>query len=156
MTTPTHPGRMLFVSIPVADLERSKAFFAKLGFSFNPLFGDETGACMLVGEQAFVMLLTHEKFAEFAKLPTADPTTHTLALYCFSVSSREEVDAVTDAAVAAGATDHDDTEDHGFMYTRSFYDLDGHGWQVMWMDPAAAQRGPEEFAASAQDADAPA
>jgi predicted lactoylglutathione lyase len=156
MTTPTHPGRMLFVNIPVADVERSKAFFAKLGFSFNPLFSDETGACMLVGEQAFVMLLGHEKFAEFSKLPMADPTTHALALYCFSVSSREEVDAVTEAALAAGAIDHDDTEDYGFMYSRSFFDLDGHGWQVMWMDPAAAQQGPEAVAASTQDADAPA
>jgi predicted lactoylglutathione lyase len=156
MTTPTHPGRMLFVNIPVADVERSKAFFAKLGFSFNPMFSDETGTCMLVGEQAFVMLLNHERFAEFSKLPMADPTTHALTLFCFGVSSREEVDAVTDAALAAGAIDHDDTEDHGFMYSRSFFDLDGHGWQVMWMDPAAAQQGPEALAASTQDADAPA
>src|SRR4029079_725801 len=81
--TVTHPGRMLFVNLPVADLERSKAFFAKLGFSFNPNFTDDTAACMLVGEHAFVMLLTREKFAQFAKLPIADPTTHTLALYCF-------------------------------------------------------------------------
>jgi predicted lactoylglutathione lyase len=151
MTTPTHPGRMLFVNLPVADVERSKAFFAKLGFSFNPLFSDEGGVCMLVGEQAFVMLLDHEKFEQFSKLPTADPRTHTLGLFCFSASSREEVDTVTDAAVAAGAIDHDDAEDHGFMYSRSFYDLDGHGWQVMWMDPAAAEQGPEEFAASSQD-----
>src|SRR3954447_15747489 len=102
MTTPAHPGRMLFVSIPVADLERSKAFFAKLGFSYNPAFTDETAACMLVGEQAFVMLLSREKFAEFSKLPIADPTTHALALYSFSVSSRDEVDAVSAAALEAG------------------------------------------------------
>src|SRR3954468_19256915 len=102
MTNPVHPGRMLFVTIPVADLERSKAFFAKLGFSFNPLFSDETGACMLAGEQAFVMLCSREKFAELAQLPIADPTTDTLALYCFSVSSRDEVDAVSAAALAAG------------------------------------------------------
>ena len=94
MTSPAHPGRMLFVNMPVADLERSKAFFAKLGFGFNPLFGDESSACMLVGEQAFVMLLSREKFAEFSKLPLADPTSHALALYCFSVASRDEVDAV--------------------------------------------------------------
>src|SRR5213078_1344511 len=76
MTTPAHPGRMLFVNIPVADLERSKAFFAKLGFSYHPGFTDETAACMLIGEHAFVMLLSREKFAEFSKLPIADPTTH--------------------------------------------------------------------------------
>jgi predicted lactoylglutathione lyase len=157
MTNPEHPGRMLFVNIPVADLERSKAFFAELGFGFNPKFTDESSACMLVGEDAFVMLLSREKFAEFAKLPLADPTTHTLALYCFSVSSRDEVDTVSAAALAAGGSEADGAEDYGFMYSRSFYDLDGHGWQVMWMDPAAAEQGPEEFAASAQDAaDAPA
>ena len=111
MTTPAHPGRMLFVNMPVADVERSKAFFAKLGFSYNPMFTDETAACMLVGEHAFVMLLSREKFAEFAKLPIADPTTHTLALYCFSVSSRDEVDTVSAAALAAGGSEADDAED---------------------------------------------
>jgi uncharacterized protein len=140
MTDPAHADRMLFVSMPVADVGRSTAFFETLGFSFNPTMSDETAACMLVGEQAFVMLLSRERFAEFAKLPTADPTTHTLALYCFSVGSRDEVDTVSAAALAAGASEADDAEDLGFMYSRSFYDLDGHGWQVMWMDPAAAQQ----------------
>ena len=142
MTTVAHPGRMLFVNLPVADLERSKAFFAKLGFSFNPNFTDDTAACMLVGEQASVMLLSREKFMQFSKLPMADPTTHTLGLYCFSVSSREEVDTVSAAALAAGAVEADGLEDYGFMCSRSFFDLDGHGWQVMWMDPAAAAQGP--------------
>ncbi len=155
MTSPT-PGRTLFVSIPVADLERSKAFFAKLGFSYNPMFTDETTACMLVGEHAFVMLLSREKFAEFSKLPMADPTTHALALYSFSVSSRGEVDSVAEAALAAGGVEADGLEDHGFMCSRSFFDLDGHGWQVMWMDPAATEHGPEAFTASMQDAGAPA
>ena len=86
----------------------------------------------------------------------ADPATHTLALYCFSAPARDEVNAVAAAALAAGGTEADGPEDHGFMYSRSFFDLDGHGWQVMWMDPAAAQQGPGEFAASTQDADAPA
>ena len=99
---------------------------------------------MLVGEHAFVMLLSRGRFAEVAKLPIADPTTHTLALYCFSVSSRDEVDTVSAAALAAGGSEADDAEDYGFMYSRSFFDLDGHGWQVMWMDPAAAAQGPEE------------
>jgi len=151
VTTAAHPGRMLFVNIPVADLERSKAFFARLGFTYNPGFTDGTAACMLVGEQAFVMLLSHETFAKYAHLPIGDPTTHTLALYCFGVSSRDEVDTVTEAALAAGASEADGAEDHGFMYSRSFFDLDGHGWQVMWMDPVAAQQGPEGFGASTQD-----
>jgi predicted lactoylglutathione lyase len=137
MTTPAHPGRTFFVNMPVADVARSKAFFASLGFTYHPTFTDETAACMLVGEDTFVMLLSREKFAEFTKLPIADPTTHALALYCFGVASREEVDAVSAAALAAGATEADGAEDHGFMYSRSFFDLDGHGWQVMWMDPAA-------------------
>jgi predicted lactoylglutathione lyase len=154
MSTPEHPGRMLFVSIPVADLERSKAFFAKLGFSYDPRFTGETSACMPVGEHAFVMLLSHETFGQFSYLPMADPATHALALYSFSASSREEVDAVAAAALAAGGTEADGAEDHGFMYSRSFFDLDGHGWQVMWMDPAAVQQGPEAFAVSTQDADA--
>jgi hypothetical protein len=154
MTDYAHPGRMLFVNLPVADLERSKAFFAKLGFSYHPMPADETAACMLVGEHAFVMLLTREKFAEFSKLPIADPTTHALALYCFSVSSRDEVDAVSAAAVAAGGIAADGADDYGFMYSRSFFDLDGHGWQVMWMDPVAAEQGPEAFEDSMQDAGA--
>src|SRR5690242_3155881 len=152
MTTTAHPGRLLFVNLPVADVERSKAFFAELGFGCDPRFTDETAACMPIGEQAVVMLLGREKFAEFAKLPVADPRTHTAALYCFSVSSRDEVDAVSAAALAAGGTEADGAEDYGFMYSRSFFDLDGHGWQIMWMDPAAAEQGPEAFAASAQDA----
>lgn len=137
MTTPAHAGRMLFVNMPVADIERSRAFFSRLGFSFDLRFSGETAACMLVGEQASVMLLEHDTFAKFAKLPMADPTTHALALYCFGVSSRDEVDTVSEAALASGATEADGPEDHGFMYSRSFYDLDGHGWQVMWMDPSS-------------------
>ena len=152
MTTSAHPGRMLFVNIPVADLERSKAFFSKLGFSYDPAFTDETAACMRVGEQACVMLLGRETFAQFSKLPIADPTTHALALYCFSVATRDEVDAVSAAALAAGGTEADGAEDHGFMYSRSFFDLDGHGWQVMWMDPAARQA----HAASTEDVGVPA
>ena len=109
---------------------------------------DETTACMVIGHQAFVMLGTHEKLAELSKLPIADPATHALALFSFSVPSRHEVDAVVDAAVAAGGTDHNDAEDHGFMYSRSFFDLDGHVWQVMWFDPAALEVGQQAQAAA--------
>ena len=151
MATPAHPGRMLFVTLPVADLDRSKAFFAKLGFSYDPRFSGENAACMPIGEQAVAMLLGHETFAQYAHLPIGDATTHTQALYSFGVSARDEVDTVADAALAAGASEADGPEDHGFMYTRSFVDLDGHPWQVMWMNPAA-QQGTEEFAASTQEA----
>jgi predicted lactoylglutathione lyase len=152
MTTPAHPGRLLFVNIPVESVERSTAFFAALGFTFDPKFTDETATRMLIGEDASVMLLEREKFQHFSKLPLGDATTHALALYCFSVGSREEVDAVSAAAISGGGTEADGPEDYGFMYSRSFFDLDGHGWQIMWMDPAAAEEGPEEFAARAADA----
>ncbi|MFE1307624.1 VOC family protein [Streptomyces sp. NPDC058755] len=111
------------------------------------MFTDETAACMLVGEHAFVMLLSREKFAEFAKLPMADPTTHTLALYCFSVSSREEVDTVSAAALAAGDSEADGAEDYGFMYSRSFFDLDGHGWRSCGWTRRRRSRAPRRSAA---------
>ena len=150
MTAPTHPNRMLFVTLPVSDVQATTDFFTKLGFTFNPKFSDEGTACMLIGESSFVMFGTHEKWNQFTKRPMADPKTHAIGLYAFSVASREEVDQVVDAAVAAGAVDHDDAEDYGFMYSRSFFDLDGHGWQAMWMDPVAAELGPEEYLAQQQ------
>lgn len=154
--TPSHAASMLFVTVPVQDVARSRAFFAKLGFDFDPKFGnDGAAACMLVGEQARVMLGSHEAFAQISHLPMGDPATHALALFSFSVPTRDEVDAVAEAALAGGGREADGPEDHGFMYTRSFFDLDGHGWQVMWMDPTAAQHEPEESAASTQDAGAP-
>ena len=149
MTTPANPGRMLFVTLPVADVERSRAFFTKLGFSFDPAFSGESAACMLVGEQASVMLGSHDAFAQLSHLPMGDPATHALALFCFSVPERDQVDTVAETALAAGGREADGPEDHGFMYTRSFFDLDGHGWQIMWLNPAAA----EEDAASTQNAE---
>src|SRR4051812_14891205 len=136
-TTPEHAGRMLFVNMPVADVERSKAFFARLGFSYDPRFTGESAACMPVGEQAFVMLLAREKFAEYSKLPAGDPTTHALALYCFSVSSRDDVDAVSAAALAAGGTEADDAQDHRVMYSRRFFHLDRHRRLAICMDTVA-------------------
>ncbi len=99
------------------------------------------------------MLASAKRFAELSKRPAADPATHALALYCFSVPTRADVDTVADAALAAGGVEADPLEDFGFMVTRSFFDLDGHGWQVMWMDPAAGQDG---VPAPGQEAGAPA
>ena len=154
MTTPAHPNRMLFVNLPVENVARTKAFFTKLGFTFNPLFSDEKSTCMLVGEQAFIMLLERDKFMEFSKLPIGDHTKEAQALFCFSAASREEVDSVLATAIAEGSTDENDAQDYGFMYSRSFIDPDGHGWQFMWMDPIAAEQGPEAYAASMEDAGA--
>jgi uncharacterized protein len=136
MTISTQTDRTLFVSIPVADVARSKAFFTELGFAFDPAFSGETAACMKVGEHASVMLGQRDMFAELSHRPVGDPAAQALALFSFSVAERDDVDAVAEAALAAGGTEADGPEDHGFMYTRSFFDLDGHGWQVMYMVPA--------------------
>jgi len=135
-TTPTTPHK-LFVNIPVQDLQRSIDFFEALGFRFNPQFTDASATCMLVGEDAYFMLLTHATFTGFSKRPMSDPTTATNALFALSVNSREEVDAMVAKAVAAGGSHAVDPQDHGFMYGWSFYDLDGHHWEVFWMDPNA-------------------
>lgn len=129
--------RKLFVNIAVKDLERSKAFFTGLGFSFDPRITDETASGMIVSEDAYVMLLVEGRFRDFTTKPVADATAHTEAILAFSAESREEVDRLTDAAVAAGGTPSGEPQDHGFMYYRSFNDLDGHHWEVMWMDVGA-------------------
>ncbi len=135
-TKPTTP-RKLFVNIPVRDLQRSIEFFEALGFTFNTQFTDATATSMLVGEDAYFMLLTTEKFKEFSKRPVGDPQKETNALFAISVNSRDEVDALVEKALAAGGARAADPQDHGFMYAWSFYDLDGHHWEVFWMDPKA-------------------
>ena len=135
-TTPT-TAHKLFVNIPVGDLQRSIQFFEALGFSFNPQFTDATATCMLVGEDAYFMLLTRDTFTGFSKRPMGDARKETNALFAISVDSREEVDALVRKAVAAGGSHAVDPQDHGFMYGWSFYDLDGHHWEVFWMDPSA-------------------
>ena len=140
--------RLIFVNVPVGDLPASKAFFGSLGFEFNEKFTDETCACMVVSDQAYVMLLTEEKFAEFATTPIADTSSSTEALICVSADSRDGVDEFADTALAAGGSRAGDPQDYGFMYGRSFKDLDGHTWEVMWMDPQAVEQGPEAYAAT--------
>jgi uncharacterized protein len=137
-TQPIHP-RKLFVNIPVADLQRSIDFFEALGFTFNRQFTDATATCMLVGEDAYFMLLTVEKFASFSALPVADPRSASGAGYAFSVGSRAEVDDLAERALRSGGARVRDAEDHGFMYSRSFRDPDGHHWDVFWMDPTVIQ-----------------
>jgi predicted lactoylglutathione lyase len=134
-TKPTTPHK-LFVNIPVRELQRSIEFFEALGFTFNTQFTDATATCMLVGEDAYFMLLTAEKFKEFSRRPVGDPRNETAALFAISVNSREEVDAMVNKAVEVGGSRVADPQDHGFMYQQSFYDLDGHHWEVFWMDPS--------------------
>ena len=137
-TKPPVP-RKLFVNIPVRDLQRSIRFFESLGFAFNTQFTDATATCMLVGEDAYFMLLDRERFAGFAKRPTGDPQRDTTALFAIGVESREAVDAMVGTAVANGGSHALEPQDYGFMYGWSFYDPDGHHWEVFWMDPAAVQ-----------------
>jgi len=133
------PSRKIFVNIAVGDLKKSMQFFATLGFEFNPKFTDEKAACMIVNADAFVMLLTEPFFKTFTKREPCDTTKQTEGLLALSCSSRAEVDEIVVKAIAAGGKHAMDPMDHGFMYGWSFYDLDGHHWEVFWMDPKAVQ-----------------
>lgn len=127
-------SRMLFVNLPVADLEASKAFFTDLGFEFNPQFTDENAACMIVNDQTNVMLLTKAHFSSFTDKPIVDARSQVQTLLSFSADSREEVDELADKAVANGGKETKEPQDLGFMYQRSIQDLDGHVWEIGYMD----------------------
>jgi len=128
-------SRKIFVNLAVRDLERSKSFFSKLGFEFNPQFTDEKAACMVVNDEGFVMLLSEAFFKTFTKRAVCDTTKQTESLVALSCSSRAEVDETVKKAIAAGGKHAMDPMDHGFMYGWSSCDLDGHHWEVFWMDP---------------------
>jgi predicted lactoylglutathione lyase len=130
-------SRKVFINLPVRDLKRSIEFFTRLGFEFNPQFTDENATCMILSEEAFVMLLVEPRFKDFTKKQLSDATSATEAIFALSATSRAEVDELVKTAIAAGGTHAMDPMDHGFMYGWSFYDLDGHHWEVFWMDPAA-------------------
>ena len=121
----------IFVNLPVSDLEASKAFYTALGYTINPNFTDETAACVVFSDTIYTMLLTHDKFSQFT-------------IVAISADSREDVDALAGKALEAGGSETYDPQDLGFMYSRAFRDLDGHHWEVLWMDDAAAQAGPPE------------
>ncbi|MEH2401521.1 VOC family protein [Nostoc sp.] len=127
----------IFVNLPVKDLNRSVEFFTKLGFSFNAQFTDETSTSMIVSDDIFVMLLTHEKFKTFTPKEICDATKSTEVLVCLSSQSREEVDEMVRKAVTAGGTTYNEPQDHGFMYGHGFGDLDGHIWEIIYMEPSA-------------------
>jgi uncharacterized protein len=130
-------SRKIFLNLPVRDLKRSIEFFTRLGFSFNPQFTDENATCMIVSEEAFVMLLVEARFKDFTKKQICDTRTQTEGIFAVSAASRDEVDSLVKAALAAGGTPASDPVDHGFMYGWSFHDLDGHHWEVIYMDPSA-------------------
>ena len=132
-------SKMIFVNLPVANLPASIAFYEAIGATKNEQFTDETAACMVFSETIHVMLLTHDKFKQFTPKRIADAKAVSEVLICISAESREGVDDITDKAIAAGGREPRDPQDYGFMYGRSFEDLDGHIWEPMWMDMAAAQ-----------------
>lgn len=133
----------IFVNLPVKDLNKSVEFFTRLGFSFNPQFTDENATCMIVGENNFVMLLVEPFFKTFTKKEIADATKTAEAIIALSVDSREQVNEMADKALAAGATESNAPQDQGFMYNRSFQDLDGHLWEVFYMDLSAFSQSQE-------------
>lgn len=130
--------RQIFVNVPVENLDRSKAFFEALGLTFNPQFTNDKGACLQIAENIYAMLLVKPFFQGFTKKPVADATQSTEVLIALSCDSRAEVEALVAKAVAAGATTPVAAVDHGFMFQHGFADLDGHQWEVFWMDMAAA------------------
>jgi uncharacterized protein len=135
-------SKMIFVNLPVTDLNRSVAFYEAVGAKKNPQFSDDTAACMVISDTIYAMLLTHAKYRQFTSKPIADATKTSEVLICLSEDSREAVDAtIAKAKAAGGRIDPGPKQDHGFMYGRSFEDPDGHHWEVMWMDVAAATQG---------------
>ena len=130
----------IFVNLPVKDLNKSKEFFIKIGFTINPQFTDETAACVVITEDIYAMILTHKKFKEFTTKDIADATKTSEVITCLSFESKEKVNEVVDTAVQAGATETREAMDYGFMFGRSFNDPDGHIWEVIWMDPAGINK----------------
>ena len=132
-------AKMIFVNLPVADLARATAFYEAIGAEKNPQFSDGTASCMVFSDTIVTMLLTHEKFRQFTPKKIADARSTSEVLLCLSADSRKDVDDMVGKAKSAGGrVDPCPKQDHGFMYGRSFEDPDGHIWEVMWMDVAAA------------------
>ena len=130
-------ARKMFVNLPVKDLNKSIDFFTKLGFKFNPQFTDENATCMIIGEDSFVMLLVEKYFQTFTKKKIADSTKTTEVLIALSADSKQEVEDIVNNAIKAGGSLYNEPQDHGWMYQHSFQDLDGHQWEVAYMDMSA-------------------
>ncbi|MDX2061544.1 MAG: glyoxalase/bleomycin resistance/extradiol dioxygenase family protein [Bacteroidia bacterium] len=131
----------IFINLPVADIGRSKAFFAALGWSFNPQFEDENACCLVLAENIFVMLLLRPYFQSFTPRPVAEAHATTQVLLAIDAGSRSEVDSLVAKAVAAGGSTYRAPDDHGWMYYHSFADLDGHQWEVAYMDLSQMPQG---------------
>ncbi|MDQ3239639.1 MAG: VOC family protein [bacterium] len=128
-------NRSIFVNLPVKDLNATKEFFAKLGFSYNKQFTNEDAACMVLGEKIFVMLLVEKFFKTFIDKEIADTKKTTEMLIAISADSKGEIDSMIEKVIEAGGCELRERQDLGFMYSRTFGDLDGHIWEILWMDP---------------------
>ncbi|MFD8910895.1 VOC family protein [Streptomyces sp. NPDC059575] len=131
--------QMIFVNLVTADVPAARKFFTELGYEINPQFSTDECACVVISDTIVAMLMTREHYARFTDKEVVDARTSSEVLLCLSAESRARVDELVDRAIAAGGTAHGEPQDHGFMYGRAFDDLDGHTWEVMWMDPAAVQ-----------------
>ncbi|GAA1005568.1 glyoxalase [Streptomyces sp. F-3] len=131
--------QMIFVNLATNDVAASRKFFTGLGYTINPQFSTDDCSCVVISDTIVVMLHSRKYYAEFTKKEIADSTRTSEVMLCLSAESREKVDELVDKAVAAGGTATGEVQDHGHMYCRAFDDLDGHTWEVMWMDPAAVQ-----------------
>lgn len=127
-------AKKIFVNLPVSDLDRSMKFFKKMGYEFNPQFTDETAACMVISDDIYTMLLTNGKFKEFTPKEIADSSKTTEVITCLSCDSKDELNSLMEKALSAGATENNEAKDYGFMYQRSYSDLDGHIWELVWMN----------------------
>jgi predicted lactoylglutathione lyase len=136
-------NQQIYVNLPVRDLPRAKEFFGALGYRFNPQFTNEQGACMVISDDIYVMLLTEPFCQTFTRKPLADARTSTEVLLCLSCNSRDEVDALVAKAKAAGGSVPRASVDHGFMYQHGFEDPDGHIWELAYMDMAACPATPQ-------------
>ncbi|HLV84396.1 MULTISPECIES: VOC family protein [Devosia] len=132
---------MIFVNLPVTDLDAAMAYYKAIGFDHNPQFTDETAACIVISDTIFVMLLTHAKFKQFSPLPIPDPKAQTQALYALSRDDHAAVDAIAEACLKAGGTEARPAQDMGFMYSRAIADVDGHVWEYFWMDMGQMPQG---------------
>jgi uncharacterized protein len=129
----------IFVNLAVKDLPKSKAFFAALGYSFNAQFTNDSAACMVVSDTIYVMLLTEPFFKDFTQKNLVDAKKSTEVILCLSAESRDRVDEIVRKAVSAGGRIYNDPQDHGFMYGHGFEDLDGHQWELAYMEPSHIQ-----------------
>jgi hypothetical protein len=127
----------IFINLAVKDLQKSLAFFTEIGFTFNPQFTDESAACMIIAENIFAMLVIEKRFKDFTKKEICDARKNTEVLLALNVESREKVDEIIQKAVNAGGSIYMETSDYGWMYSHNFEDLDGHQWEIFYMDESA-------------------